>query len=58
MYHLNTTTVLLLHKDRVKDLQKMYETPPLFRGWKFWRKSERVQATDPCNALREIPQGR
>lgn len=58
MFHLNTTTVQLIHEDRVNHLQKMHEPLPFFRGWKFWRKSKHTQDTGSSNSLREIPQGR
>ncbi len=58
MFHLNPATVLLIHEDRVKDAQKMYEPFLLFRRGKFWRKSKQAQDASPCNSLREIPQGR
>jgi hypothetical protein len=45
MFHLNTTTLLLLHEDRVKELQKMHEPLPLLK--KIWRKPKRVQAANP-----------
>jgi hypothetical protein len=34
MFYTNTTTLLLLHEDRVKDMQKMHEPLPLLR-WKL-----------------------
>jgi hypothetical protein len=40
MFYTNTTTLLLLHEDRVKELQKMHEPLPVFRLWNFWRKSK------------------
>ena len=43
MFHLNATTLSLLHEDRVKHLQKMHEPLSLFRGWKFWRKPKQEQ---------------
>jgi hypothetical protein len=43
MFHLNTTTVLLLHEDRVKEVQKVHKPFLPFRRWKFWRKSKGEQ---------------
>jgi hypothetical protein len=43
MFYTNTTTLLLLHEDRVKDLQKMHEPLPFFRLWSFRRKSKAPQ---------------
>lgn len=47
MFYTNTTTLLLLHEDRVKHLQKMHEPLPLLNQWQFWRKSKGVQAASP-----------
>jgi hypothetical protein len=35
MFYTNTTTLLLLHEDRVKHLQKMHEPLPFFSRWSF-----------------------
>jgi hypothetical protein len=43
MFHLNATTLLLLHEDKVKHLQKMHEPLPLLREWKFWRRFKQKQ---------------
>jgi hypothetical protein len=40
MVHLNTTTLLLLHEDRVKHLQKMHEPLPFFTWWNVRRKAK------------------
>jgi hypothetical protein len=40
MFYTNTTTLLLLHEDRVRHLQKMHEPLPFFRGWNFKRKAK------------------
>jgi hypothetical protein len=45
MFHLDATTVLLIHEDRVKHLQKVHEPLLIFRGWKFWRKAKQTQDT-------------
>ncbi len=41
MFYTNTT-LLLLHEDRVKHLQKMHEPLPLLSRlrWDFWRRSK------------------
>jgi hypothetical protein len=41
MFHLNATTVLLVHEDRVNHLQKMHEPLSMLSrwSWPFWRKS-------------------
>jgi hypothetical protein len=44
MFYTNTTTLLLLHEDRVKELQKMHEPLPFFSRWSFRRKAK-VQQT-------------
>jgi hypothetical protein len=50
MFHMNTTTVLLLHEDRVKDMQKMHEPLPVFRLWSFRRKSKAQQESNHLEA--------
>jgi hypothetical protein len=43
MFHMNTTTLLLLHEDRVKHIQKMHEPLTLLNKWRFWRKPKPLQ---------------
>lgn len=43
MFHLNTTTVLLLHEDRVNHLQKMHEPLSLLNRWNVWRKPQSLK---------------
>jgi hypothetical protein len=43
MFYTNTTTLLLLHEDRVNDLQKMHEPLPLLNLWRDWRKPKPQQ---------------
>jgi hypothetical protein len=43
MFYTNATTLLLLHEDRVKELQKMHEPLPFFSRWSF-RGKAKVQA--------------
>lgn len=40
MFYTNTTTLLLLHEDRVKHLRKMHEPLPLFTWWSSRRKAK------------------
>ncbi len=43
MFYHNTSTVLLIHEDRVKTMQKMHEPLPLSRLWRFWKKAKLQQ---------------
>lgn len=45
MFYTNTTTLLLLHEDRVKHLQKMHEPLPFFSRWSFRRKAKVQQGS-------------
>ncbi len=52
----DTKTLLLLHEDRVKELQKMHEPLPFLSNlrWPFWRKSKPQQeSASSKGALRE-----
>lgn len=52
MFYTNTTTLLLLHEDRVKHLQKMHEPLPLFSRWSFRRKAK-VQGSSSSTPTRK-----
>jgi hypothetical protein len=45
MFYHNTSTVLLLHEDRVKQLEKMHQPLPSLERWKFWNKLQRIRGS-------------
>jgi hypothetical protein len=53
MFYTNTSTLLLLHEDRVKHLQKMHEPLPFLSRWSFRGKSRVQDASSSTTARKE-----